>query len=91
MWLALGNASTVAQLAGVDAVGLIAKIRQMARTASQIRSDCGQLASRVDEHAELLSVLRARPAERTLGKLGEVLVEAQLGEVLVDAHDLVVS
>ncbi|KAF8700175.1 hypothetical protein HU200_034549 [Digitaria exilis] len=81
---ALGYASTVVQLAGVDtAVGLIAKIKQMARTASQNRTDCEHLARRVDVVANLLSRLRGDPvAAPTM---------AGLAATLREAHELVVS
>ncbi|KAF8673217.1 hypothetical protein HU200_048767 [Digitaria exilis] len=78
----LGYASTVAQLAGVDPVGLIAKIKQMARTASQNRADCEHLAG-VDILAGLLSRLRGDPvAAPTM---------AGVAATLREAHELVVS
>jgi hypothetical protein len=48
MWGVLGNAATVVKLVGFDAAGLIAKIRQAARTAQQNNKDCELLARRVD-------------------------------------------
>lgn len=82
MWVGLANAATVAQLVGVDALGLISKIRQAARTARQNRRDCEHLARRVDMLAELLPSLRDPEAARPL---------AGLGDTLSEAHDLLVS
>nr|CAB3491953.1 unnamed protein product [Digitaria exilis] len=85
MWPFLGNASTVAQLAGVP-VGLIVKIKQMAQTASQNRADCEDLARRVDMLADLLS--RVRSSEPVAVAAPTMVA---LAATLQEAHDLVVS
>ncbi|OEL20257.1 putative serine/threonine-protein kinase-like protein CCR3 [Dichanthelium oligosanthes] len=82
MWYGLSNAATLAQLAGVDTMGLISKIRQAARTARQNKKDCEHLARRVDTLAELLPYLQDPEARRPL---------AGLGDTLSEAHDLVMS
>nr|CAB3491954.1 unnamed protein product [Digitaria exilis] len=93
MWQVLGNAATVAQLAGVDTLGLVAKIRQAARTARQNKSDCEHLARRVDDLDELLALLRSGGGGGGGGPVEPAAARtlAALGETLVEAHDLVVS
>ncbi|KAJ1270056.1 hypothetical protein BS78_06G025400 [Paspalum vaginatum] len=85
-WDGLSNAAAVFQLVGVDAGGLIARIRQAAQTAHQNKKDCEILARRVDTLAELLPYLQEREQEpvamRSLARLEEMLSEA---------HDLVMS
>jgi hypothetical protein len=74
MWGVLGNAATVVKLVGFDAAGLIAKIRQAARTAQQNNKDCELLARRVDM---LPRLMRQDPeAVRALAGLDGTLSEA---------------
>ncbi|RLM58509.1 putative serine/threonine-protein kinase-like protein CCR3 [Panicum miliaceum] len=82
MWNGLSNAASVAQLIGVDALGLVSKILQAARAARQNRRDCEHLANRAGMLAELLPRLRDPEAARPL---------AGLGDTLAEAHDLIVS
>ncbi|XP_066359912.1 putative serine/threonine-protein kinase-like protein CCR3 [Miscanthus floridulus] len=84
MWGVLGNAATVAQLAGFDAAGFIAKIRQAARTAQQNNKDCELLAHRVDMLGELLPRLMRQDPEAVRALAG-------LDGTLSEAHDLVMS
>lgn len=84
MWGVLGNAATVAQLVGVDAAGLIAKIRQAARTAQQNNNDCELLARRVDMLGELLPRLMRQDPEAVRALAG-------LDRTLSEAHELVMS
>ncbi|CAO2167021.1 unnamed protein product [Urochloa humidicola] len=84
MWGVLGNAATVAQLVGFDAAGLIAKIRQAARTAQQNSRDYELLARRVDKLGELLPRLMRQDPEAVRALAG-------LDAALSEAHDLVMS
>nr|CAB3490223.1 unnamed protein product [Digitaria exilis] len=83
---ALGYASNVAQFVGVGMLQVIAKIEQMARTASQNRADCEHLARRVGLLGELLSQVRGSSSEPVAAP-----TMAELDETLVEAHDLVES
>ncbi|CAM0954339.1 unnamed protein product [Alopecurus aequalis] len=82
LWSGLENAATVAQLIGVDAGGIITKIKQAAITAHQNKEDCEHLACRLDMIAELLPHVQDPEAMRPL---------AGLGAALSDAHELVQS
>lgn len=87
VWQLLGNAATVAQIAGVDLFGLITKIRQLARTARQNKANCDHLSRRADELAELLTALvRRGPVEPEAAR-----TVATLGKILGEVHDLVVD
>ncbi|VAH40683.1 unnamed protein product [Triticum turgidum subsp. durum] len=86
LWTGLGQAATVAQLVGADVGGLISMTMQAALTARQNRAECEQLARRVLMIAQLLPhVQLADEPEATAWPL------AGLGDVLRDAHELVVS
>ncbi|KAM0829951.1 hypothetical protein ACQ4PT_066543 [Festuca glaucescens] len=82
LWSGLEGAATVAQLVGVDAGGLITRIKQAAVTAHQNKVECEHLAGRVHMIAELLPLVRDPEAMRPL---------AGLGDALREAHDLVQS
>ncbi|KAF7005748.1 hypothetical protein CFC21_020850 [Triticum aestivum] len=82
LWTGLGQAATVAQLVGADVGGLISMIVQAAMTARQNRSECEQLARRVLMIAQLLPHVQEPEAAQPL---------AGLGDMLRDAHELVVS
>ncbi|CAM0954344.1 unnamed protein product [Alopecurus aequalis] len=82
VWSGVDGAATVAQLVGVDASGLISKIKQTVVTAQQNQDDCGVLACQADIIAELLRQVKDPAARRPL---------AELGAALKDAHELVLS
>ncbi|CAM0954338.1 unnamed protein product [Alopecurus aequalis] len=82
LWSGLESAATVAQLVGVDASGLISKIKQAAVTAQQNQEDCKILASQVDIIVDLLPRVQDPEAMRSL---------ARLDVALKDAHELVQS
>ncbi|XP_048554204.1 putative serine/threonine-protein kinase-like protein CCR3 isoform X1 [Triticum urartu] len=81
----LGQAATVAQLVGADVGGLISMTMQAALTARQNRAECEQLARRVLMIAQLLPHVQLAELEAAARPL------AGLGDVLRDAHELVVS
>ncbi|CAM0954335.1 unnamed protein product [Alopecurus aequalis] len=82
VWSGVEGAATVAQLVGVDASGLISKIKQTVVTAQQNQDDCKVLACQADIIAELLPQVKDPAARRPL---------AELGAALKDAHELVLS
>ncbi|CAL4924227.1 unnamed protein product [Urochloa decumbens] len=57
LWTGLGQAATVAQLAGVDATGLISMILEAVRTVKRNKEECNRLAERVAMIGELLREL----------------------------------
>ena len=58
LWNGLGQAATLAQLAGVDAGGLISMIIQAVQTVHRNREECQQLAHHVMMIGDLLQVLQ---------------------------------
>ncbi|KAL6908127.1 hypothetical protein ACP4OV_002297 [Aristida adscensionis] len=62
----VGQVSTVAQLVGVDAYGLIAMIAEAARTVRRNRATCRQLARRVEMIGALLRQLHAAQATQLM-------------------------
>ncbi|KAL6908106.1 hypothetical protein ACP4OV_002276 [Aristida adscensionis] len=58
LWNGLGQAATVAQLAGVDAAGLISKIIQAVQTVRRNREECRQLVHHVMMIGDLLQLLQ---------------------------------
>ncbi|CAN6284362.1 unnamed protein product [Urochloa humidicola] len=78
LWSRVDPVATVAQIAGVDAYGLIAMIVQRAQTVRRNRHECQQLAHLVETIGSLLpQVQREHPEmERVLGKLEATLRDA---------------
>ena len=61
MWSGLQNASSIAQLAGVDAFVLITAIVRAARTARRNKKTCRELAEQVERLGDLLRSLEEHP------------------------------
>ncbi|KAL6654606.1 hypothetical protein ACP70R_008071 [Stipagrostis hirtigluma subsp. patula] len=84
LWNGLGQAATVAQLAGVDAGGLISMIIQAVQTVHRNREECRQLVHHVMMIGDLLQLLRQsdmmqRPKiRRPLDGLEDTLRQAYL-------------
>ncbi|KAL6598254.1 hypothetical protein ACP70R_046419 [Stipagrostis hirtigluma subsp. patula] len=78
VWSQVDPVATVAQLAGVDAYGLIALIVQRAEAVRRNRHECQELAQQVETIGFLLpQVLREHPEiDRVMGRLERTLQEA---------------
>ncbi|CAL4931565.1 unnamed protein product [Urochloa decumbens] len=78
IWSRVDPVATMAQIAGVDAYGLIAMIVERAETVRRNRHECPQLAQQVETIGDLLpQVQREHPEmERVLGKLEATLRDA---------------
>jgi hypothetical protein len=61
MWSGLQNASSIAQLAGVDAFVLITAIVRAAQTARRNKKTCRELAEQVERIGGLLGAWRSIP------------------------------
>lgn len=79
LWSALGQASSVAQLVGVDALGLVSMVVQAALAARRHRDACRRLAQHVDLvgglllELELSELMRREATRRPLEQLGGAL------------------
>jgi hypothetical protein len=79
LWGALGQASSVAQLVGVDALGLVSMVVQAALAARRHRDACVRLAQHVDivggllGELELDELMRREATRRPLEQLGAAL------------------
>ncbi|XBI40488.1 hypothetical protein VPH35_125074 [Triticum aestivum] len=75
LWVTLGQASNVAQLVGVDALGLISMVVQAALAARRHRDACMQLAQHVElvggllKELELADLMRREATRRPLEQL----------------------
>lgn len=84
LWNSLGQAATVAQLAGVDAGGLISAIVQAVQTVQRNKVECRQLVNQVTMIRDLLQMLQQsdimqRPEiRRELDGLEETLRQAYM-------------
>ncbi|KAL6603212.1 hypothetical protein ACP70R_043573 [Stipagrostis hirtigluma subsp. patula] len=78
-WTALGQASNVAQLVGVDALGLVSMVVQAALAARRHRDACRRLAQHVElvggllRELELDELMRREATRRPLEQLGSAL------------------
>ena len=78
-WTTLGQASSVAQLVGVDALGLVSMVVQAALAARRHRDACVRLAQHVDlvggllKELELAELMRRDATRRPLEQLGAAL------------------
>jgi hypothetical protein len=61
MWDGLQNASSIAQLTGVDAFVLITTVARLAATARRNRKTCRELAEQVERIGDLLRSLEEQP------------------------------
>ncbi|VAI79311.1 unnamed protein product [Triticum turgidum subsp. durum] len=79
LWGALGQASTMAQLMGVDALGLVSMVVQAALVARRHRDACMRLAQHVElvggllGELELAELMRREATRRPLEQLGGAL------------------
>jgi hypothetical protein len=79
LWATLGQASSVAQLAGVDALGLVSMVVQAALAARRHRDACVRLAQHVElvggllQELELAELMRREATRRPLEQLGGAL------------------
>ncbi|KAM3213501.1 hypothetical protein ACQJBY_066090 [Aegilops geniculata] len=79
LWGALGQASTMAQLVGVDALGLVSMVVQAALVARRHRDACARLAQHVElvggllGELELAELMRREATRRPLEQLGDAL------------------
>ncbi|XBJ15404.1 hypothetical protein VPH35_007310 [Triticum aestivum] len=79
LWGALGQASTMAQLVGVDALGLVSMVVQAALVARRHRDACVRLAQHVElvggllGELELEDLMRREATRRPLEQLGSAL------------------
>ncbi|XP_051198833.1 cysteine-rich receptor-like protein kinase 19 isoform X1 [Lolium perenne] len=79
LWATLGQASSVAQLAGVDALGLVSMVVQAALAARRHRDACVRLAQHVElvggllRELELSELMRREVTRRPLEQLGGAL------------------
>ena len=75
MWTVLGQASNVAQLVGVDALGLVSMVVQAALAARRHRDACRRLAQHVEivggllRELELAELMRREATRRPLEQL----------------------
>jgi hypothetical protein len=75
LWSALGQASNVAQLVGVDALGLVSMVVQAALAARRHRDACRRLAQHVEvvggllQELELADLVRREATRRPLDQL----------------------
>ncbi|KAM0849413.1 hypothetical protein ACQ4PT_053755 [Festuca glaucescens] len=79
LWATLGQASSVAQLVGVDALGLVSMVVQAALAARRHRDACVRLAQHVElvggllRELELTELMRREVTRRPLEQLGGAL------------------
>jgi hypothetical protein len=79
MWTVLGQASNVAQLVGVDALGLVSMVVQAALAARRHRDACRRLAQHVEivggllRELELADLMRREATRRPLEQLSGAL------------------
>jgi hypothetical protein len=79
LWTVLGQASNVAQLVGVDALGLVSMVVQAALAARRHRDACRRLAQHVDvvggllRELELAELMRREATRRPLEQLHDTL------------------
>jgi hypothetical protein len=79
LWATLGQASSVAQLVGVDALGLVSMVVQAALAARRHRDACVRLAQHVElvggllRELELTDLMRREVTRRPLEQLGGAL------------------
>uniref|UniRef100_A0ACD5ZCU2 Uncharacterized protein n=1 Tax=Avena sativa TaxID=4498 RepID=A0ACD5ZCU2_AVESA len=79
LWATLGQASNVAQLVGVDALGLVSMVVQAALAARRHRDSCVRLAQHVElvggllRELELAELMRREATRRPLEQLGAAL------------------
>nr|CAB3471266.1 unnamed protein product [Digitaria exilis] len=79
LWTMLGQASNVAQLVGVDALGLVSMVVQAALAARRHRDACRRLAQHVEivggllRELELAELMRREATRRPLEQLGGAL------------------
>jgi hypothetical protein len=79
MWAVLGQASNVAQLVGVDALGLVSMVVQAALAARRHRDACRRLAQHVEvvggllRELELAELMRREATRRPLDQLRAAL------------------
>ncbi|KAF8658819.1 hypothetical protein HU200_059311 [Digitaria exilis] len=79
LWTMLGQASNVAQLVGVDALGLVSMVVQAALAARRHRDACRRLAQHVEivggllRELELAELIRREATRRPLEQLGGAL------------------
>ncbi|KAE8796426.1 putative cysteine-rich receptor-like protein kinase 20 [Hordeum vulgare] len=79
LWGALGQGSTMAQLVGVDALGLVSMVVQAALVARRHRDACVRLAQHVElvggllRELELAELMRREATRRPLEQLGSAL------------------
>ncbi|KAF8766052.1 hypothetical protein HU200_007898 [Digitaria exilis] len=90
LWGALAPASTVAQLVGVDAAGLVSATLQAVRTARRNRKECHALARRVMMAGDLLRLVQQGSSE-TMRRPEVRAALGGLGGALRRAYELVVS
>ena len=81
MWSGLQNASSIAQLAGVDAFVLITAIVRAARTARRNKKTCRELAEQVERIGGLLRSLEEHP-----GTMG-IMRRPETSAPLVELHE----
>ncbi|KAL6897327.1 hypothetical protein ACP4OV_007023 [Aristida adscensionis] len=91
MWGALQHASSVAQLAGVDALGLVAATVRAAQTARRNRRTCRELAAQVERIGDLLRSLDEQPGVELLRRPETSAPLAELSETLRRARAAVES
>jgi hypothetical protein len=79
LWNVLGQASNVAQLVGVDALGLVSMVVQAALAARCHRDSCRRLAQHVEvvggllQELEVADLMRREATRRLLDQLGGAL------------------
>jgi len=79
LWTVLGQASNVAQLVGVDALGLVSMVVQAALAARRHRDACRRLAQHVElvggllQELELAELMRREATRRPLEQLSGAL------------------
>jgi hypothetical protein len=79
LWTVLGQASNVAQLVGVDTLGLVSMVVQAALAARRHRDACRRLAQHVElvggllQDLELSEMMRREATRRPLEQLGSAL------------------
>ncbi|RLN12397.1 cysteine-rich receptor-like protein kinase 19 [Panicum miliaceum] len=90
LWTVLGQASNVAQLVGVDALGLVSMVVQAALAAQRHRDACRRLAQHVElvggllQELELAELMRREATRRPLegGYIGRLLWGTRMAEEL---------
>ncbi|CAN6214280.1 unnamed protein product [Urochloa humidicola] len=91
MWSGLQNASSVAQLAGVDAFVLITMIVRAAQTARRNKKTCRELAGQVERIGDLLRSLEEQPATGIMRRPDTSAPLVELHETLQRARTVVES